>query len=210
MLLLENIKKYYGGFLALEISSLVVGKGLWWLKGENGSGKTTFLKMIAGLHPFSGNIVLENKLSLRKQRQQYVRSVNYAEAEPLYPTFLTAKDLVHLFCYTKGGKVDEAGDMLKRLHVYDAYNEPLGSYSSGMIKKVSLTLAFVGKPKIILLDEPLITIDVKAIEAICDMIKEKSREGVSFIISTHQAIHANQLNFTETLYAENRTITKGQ
>ena len=63
MLQFENIKKYYGSFLALEIPYLSINKGLWWVQGENGSGKTTFLKMIAGLHPFTGDIIL-NKNSV--------------------------------------------------------------------------------------------------------------------------------------------------
>jgi ABC-2 type transport system ATP-binding protein len=208
MLLFENIKKYYGSFLALEIPSLSVEKGLWWLQGENGSGKTTFLKMIAGLHPFTGNVILAENLSLKKQRQQYVKAVNYAEAEPLYPTFLTAKDLVDLFCYTKGGSITSAQEMLKQLHVYEEYNQPIGSYSSGMIKKVSLTLAFIGNPKIILLDEPLITIDTQAVDVICRIIKARSKEGISFIISSHQEIDTSRLDFTGTLYVENRIIVK--
>ncbi|MEJ7684889.1 MAG: ATP-binding cassette domain-containing protein [Segetibacter sp.] len=122
MLQFENIKKYYGSFLALEIPYLLVDKGLWWVQGENGSGKTTFLKMIAGLHPFAGNIILEKQFSLKKQRQQYIKRVNYAEAEPLYPAFLTAKDLTELFCYTKGDDINKAKELLKQLHVYDAYD----------------------------------------------------------------------------------------
>ena len=184
MLQLETIKKYYGNLLAIEISSMSIEKGLWWLQGKNGSGKTTLLKMITGLLPFSGDITLEQKFSLKKQRQQYVKTVNFAEAEPLYPHFLTAKDLVNLYCYTKGGDINKSNDLLKQLHVYDAYTQPLRSYSSGMIKKVSLTLAFIGQPKIILLDEPLITLDPNAVDTICNIIKDKYQEGVSFIITS--------------------------
>jgi len=208
MLQFENIQKYYGSFLALEISSLSIDKGLWWVQGENGSGKTTFLKMIAGLHPFSGDIILDKQYSLKKQRQQYIKSVNYAEAEPLYPTFLTAKDIVQLYCYTKNGDINEAQELLKELHIFNAYKQPLGSYSSGMIKKVSLALAFIGRPKIILLDEPLITIDVNAIDTICSIIRNKHKEGISFIITSHQAIAANQLTFTGSLAAKDKTINK--
>lgn len=206
MLQFESIQKYYNSFLALEIPSLSVNEGTWWVKGENGSGKTTFLKMVAGFHPFKGNIILNNKISLKKHRQQYVRVINYAEAEPLYPLFITGRDLTELFCYTKGGDISKTKELLKRLHVYDAYNQPLGSYSSGMIKKVSLALAFTGEPKLILLDEPLITIDAKAIETICDIITNKQKEGISFIITSHQSIYSNQLSFTGTLMAENKTI----
>ncbi len=164
MLQFENVQKYYGSFLAMNIGALSIDKGVWWLQGENGSGKTTVLKMIAGLHPFSGNILLDNLYNLKKQRQQFIRRVNYAEAEPLYPPFLTAKDLIELYCYTKGGNIKEAIGLLQQLNVFDSYQKPLATYSSGMVKKVSLTLAFIGKPKLILLDEPLITIDTKAVE----------------------------------------------
>ncbi len=207
MLQFENIKKYYGSFLALEIPYLSINKGLWWVQGENGSGKTTFLKMIAGLHPFTGDIILNKKFSLKKQRQQYIKSVNYAEAEPLYPSFLTAEDLVKLYCYTKQGNINEARELLAQLHVYDSYTRPVVSYSSGMIKKLSLTLAFIGQPEIILLDEPLITIDTNAIDIICKIIKDKHKEGISFIITSHQSIPSDQLLFTKRLAAENKTIT---
>ncbi len=208
MLQFENVQKYYGGFLAMNIHSLSIEKGVWWLQGENGSGKTTILKMIAGIHPFNGNIVLDNAYTLKKQRQQFIRRVNYAEVEPLYPPFLTAKDLVELYCYTKGGNINEAEDLLKQLNVFDSYQKALATYSSGMIKKVSLTLAFIGKPKLILLDEPLITIDTQAVDIICMLIKLKQEEDISFIITSHQTINSSQLLFTGTLLAENKTLSK--
>lgn len=207
MLQFEKVKKYYGTFLALDIPTFSLDHGLWWLKGENGSGKTTFLKLIAGLLPFNGDISINNKYSIRKQRQQFVRLVNYAEAEPLYPTFLTARDLVELYVKTKGGDINEARESLKQLNVLDAYERPLGSYSSGMIKKVSIVLAFIGEPEFILLDEPLITIDATSVETICSMINRKSEQGISFIISSHQEVNKQQLTFAGMLKAENRAIT---
>lgn len=207
MLQFEKVKKYYGTFLALDIPTFSLDNGLWWLKGENGSGKTTFLKLIAGLLPFNGDISINNKYSIRKQRQQFVRLVNYAEAEPLYPTFLTARDLVELYVKTKGGDINEARESLKELHVLDAYERPLGSYSSGMIKKVSIVLAFIGEPEFILLDEPLITIDATSVETICSMINRKLEQGISFIISSHQEVNKQQLTFAGMLKAENRAIT---
>jgi ABC-2 type transport system ATP-binding protein len=192
MLQFNNVQKYYGSFLALDIPALTIEEGIWWVQGENGSGKTTFLKMIAGLHPFKGSIVLNDSLNIQKQRQQFVKLVNYAEAEPLYPSFLTAKDLVELYCETKGGNVLFAQELLSKLHVLDAYKKPIGSYSSGMVKKVSLVLAFIGHPKLILLDEPLITIDVSAVATICN----------------HQPLTSDQLVFTGKLAAENKTIIK--
>ena len=206
MLYFEKVQKHYGSFAALDIPSLGLDKGLWWLQGENGSGKTTFMKMIAGLHPFKGDILLEG-YNINKGRQQFIKQISYSEAEPLYPLFLTAKDLITLYCKTKCGSMVDAEEHLRQLHVFDAYTQKLGTYSSGMIKKLSLALAFIGSPKVILLDEPLITIDAAAIETICTIIRGRLEEGVSFIITSHQSIPAQQLTFTGTLKAENRTIT---
>lgn len=208
MLRFENVQKYYGGFLAMSIPSLLIEEGVWWVQGENGSGKTTFLKMIAGLHPFAGNITVDNEFTLKKHRQQFVRLVNYAEAEPLYPAFLTARDLVELYCETKGGNLQQAQELLKQLHVFDAYKKPFGSYSTGMIKKVSLALAFIGDPKVVLLDEPLITIDADAVNIISGIISDKQKSGVSFIITSHQILSSNQLPVSGTLLVQNRTIHK--
>jgi ABC-2 type transport system ATP-binding protein len=206
MLHFKEVKKYYSSFLALDIPQLTIGEGLWWLQGENGSGKTTCLKMIAGLHPFMGDIYINDIYSIKKQRLQFVRRVNYAEAEPLYPPFLTAKDLITLYCKTKKGSIDEAVELLQQLHVFHAYEMKLGTYSSGMIKKLSLVLAFIGAPKFILLDEPFITIDVSALEVICKIIKNKFEQGISFIVTSHQQVHSDQLRFTGTISASDQRI----
>lgn len=203
MLQFEQTEKYYGNHLALQISSLKLSEGLYWLKGENGSGKTTMMKMVAGLHPFKGDILLDG-ISIKKDRNNFLRCVNYGEAEPIYPSFLTAKDLVELYCITKNAEIAESIQRLRDLHIYDAYNNAIGSYSSGMLKKLSIVLAFVGKPKWILLDEPLITIDVAAVALVCEWIKKMRTEmSISFIISSHQSFQDN-IPFTSIIEVQNQ------
>jgi ABC-2 type transport system ATP-binding protein len=96
---------------------------------------------------------------------------------------------------------------LKDLHVYDAYNNAIGSYSSGTLKKLSVVLAFVGNPKWILLDEPLITIDVAAVALVGEWIKQmRSEKGISFIISSHQSFQDN-IPFSAIIEVQNRTAS---
>ncbi|WP_153797084.1 ABC transporter ATP-binding protein [Foetidibacter luteolus] len=206
MLHFENVQKEYGNFLALDIPTLTISKGICWLKGENGSGKTTLLKMVAGLHPFKGDILL-NGLSIKKQRQAYLSQVSYAEAEPLYPSFITAEDLIKLYCQTKKSSIEAARDMLRQFNIHDDYKKPLGAYSSGMLKKLSLVLAFTGSPQLVLLDEPFITIDAEALETTCGIIMQHAAKGGSFIITSHQPVNSGQISFTNILVAENRTIS---
>jgi len=213
MLQFRKVEKYYGAHLALTVPDLNLQKGMYWIQGENGSGKTTFLKMLAGLHPFKGDIFLasgdlglvseggasEKSLSILKDRNEFLKKVNYAEAEPLYPPFLTANDLVELYGATKKADIDAAKQQLEELHILDAYEQTVGTYSSGMVKKLSLVLAFMGNPDWILLDEPLITIDVAAVELVCKWINDwHARKGISFLISSHQSF-ADGLDFTGKL-----------
>ncbi len=206
MLQFDSVQKHYGTFLALDIPSLSIANGVYWLQGENGSGKSTFLKMIGGLHPFAGNISL-NGCSIKKNRVSFLQQVNYAEAETLYPLFLTAKDLVQLYCYTKKSTEQKALVLLEQLHIIDAYQKPVGSYSSGMLKKLSIALAFIGNPKWILLDEPLITVDAEAVAVICSLVNRlHSEEDISFIITSHQPFKTGQLGISQTLSAAHQTI----
>ena len=75
-----------------------------------------------------------------------------------------------------------------------------------MIKKLSLALAFTGNPQLILLDEPLITIDVDAVNIICSMIQGMVEQNISFIITSHQSVEQHQLSFNQTLLAADRTV----
>ncbi|HYH14646.1 MAG TPA: ABC transporter ATP-binding protein, partial [Flavisolibacter sp.] len=84
MLEMTDVKKFYHTRLALQVPILHLDSGIYWIKGKNGSGKTTFLKMVAGLLPFDGDILL-NKVSLKKKPTQYRKQISWAEAEPMYP-----------------------------------------------------------------------------------------------------------------------------
>ena len=190
MLEVIDYKKNYAGHAVLNVSSLQLQPGVYWIRGENGSGKTTFLKSVAGLIPFEGTIRW-NKIDLRKQRTAYVKRVSWAEAEPLYPSFLTGNDLIRFYCSTKGGTKEMRERFTRRLGV-DAYCvDKLQTYSSGMIKKLSLVLSFLGNPELILLDEPFITLDEEAITQLSRLISELSAKGVAFCISSHQELKLN-------------------
>jgi ABC-2 type transport system ATP-binding protein len=209
MLQFNAVQKLYGNFLALDIPSLSVPDGVYWLKGENGSGKTSFLKMIGGLHPFNGDILLDGT-SIKKNRVSFLRQINYAEADPLYPLFLTGKDMVQLYCKTKKADEKKSLALLEQLHIIDAYNKPVGTYSSGMLKKLSLVLAFTGDAKWIMLDEPLITVDADAVAFTCALINSYYAEkGTSFIITSHQPFQQNTLMPTQPMFARDKTIVIG-
>ncbi len=170
----------------LQIENLQLKAGIYWLKGENGTGKTTLLKSIAGLIPFDGNIEVDGLL-LRKQRRLYTQAVSFAEAEPVYPLFLTGDELLQFYLDTKGGDKKESKSIAENLGIAPFLKNKTGTYSSGMMKKLSLLLCFTGTPKLLLLDEPFVTLDVAAVAVLRTLISERSINS-SFLISTHQEL----------------------
>ena len=207
MLQLNNFSKTYQGRAVLRIDSFAFSPGTYWIQGANGSGKSTLLKAIAGVIPFEGDILLAGQLSVKKQAVAYRRLLNFAEAEPLFPGFLTGRELVHLFRTAKNGPPHQEDFYLEGLQMTSYVHEPVGTYSSGMLKKLSLVLAFLGRPTCIVLDEPLNTLDAEAIPVLCSwMVSQKAQQGTSFLLSSHQTFAADALPIMEKLLIEHATL----
>lgn len=205
MLSLHNFQKSFGKQLILEIPELTFEKGIHWIKGKNGSGKSTLFNCLAGLSPYNGKISL-GKIDLRKSPQTYKLKVNYSQSEPLFPEFLTGNDLIKFFAKLKKAPVGQAELLTQQLSVDVYANQPCGTYSSGMTKKLSIVLAFLGEPEWIILDEPLITLDVEAQQLVSKMIAESRLKNVSFLFSTHQDFDNSLIKASNTYKMENRSL----
>lgn len=205
MLHLLNVQKKYVERTILTIPDLEIGEGIYWLKGSNGSGKSTFLKMLSGIIPFEGNIELA-KTNLKKNGVEYRRLVSYAEAEPLYPDFLTGEDLVGFFNSVRKSDKKYSNSLVERFGIVHYYKNPIGTYSSGMAKKLSLVLAFIGKAKFIFLDEPFVTLDTATVSILLATIREFNSQGSNFIFTSHQAPETHALPLRSEMIAQNNTV----
>jgi ABC-2 type transport system ATP-binding protein len=202
MLQFANVYKTYDQQPVLEISSLKLERNIYWLQGINGSGKTTFLSMLAGLIPFKGDILLDG-INLRENPLSYRRLVNFAEAEPLYPDFITGLELVSFYQDIRKAASVQTDLLVNLFKMHRFLSMPVGTYSSGMIKKLSLLLAFIGKPSLILLDEPLATLDEGSIHVLPDLIRAYNKEfKTCFIFSSHQPFKSYSLAINKILINE--------
>ena len=201
MIRLHQVEKRYDGKSVLKIPELQIEKGIYWVSGINGSGKTTFLKILAGITPFNGDAFL-NDISIKKQPVDYRRLVSFAEAEPLYPSFITGSDLVSFYQDIRRASDQRVNKLIAFSGLGQNLETQIGTYSSGMVKRLSLLLAFIGHVSLILLDEPLATLDVEAVHSLPDLINEYKQEyGTSFIFSSHQPF------LSETLVNRELVIT---
>ncbi|WP_443946142.1 ABC transporter ATP-binding protein [Pedobacter sp. AW1-32] len=206
MLQLSHFKKSYNGNLVLKIENLLLPKGIYWLQGRNGTGKSTFLKSIGGIISFKGNISVLDK-DLKKQHADYLKQVNFAAAEPMFPEFLTGMEMVKMFAEAKHAPAKQEDLRIKEMGMHTYINQPVGTYSSGMLKKLSLVLAFIGHPKLTLLDEPLNALDVESLSVLYKWINKAYQEnGTSFILSSHQEIQVQNLPESKLLLIENNEL----
>ncbi len=204
---IQNFSKRFNDHLILEVSHQEFLPGVYWIKGENGSGKTTLFKSMAGIIPFEGEIAFQDGIEIKKDPQVYRKRVNYSEAEPTYPGFLTAKDMIRFIGKVKNESIENQETYTKTFGVDGFFDKPCETFSSGMMKKLSLVMAFFGDPKLIILDEPLITLDEQARNILFDLIRTKVKSGnTTFLISSHQSISASDLEIIQTLKIENKKL----
>lgn len=210
MLHLKKVYKSFGDNTVLAIDDQCLETGIYWLKGVNGSGKSTLLNVLAGLLPFKGDVVLNETIPLHKEPVAYRRLVNYAPAEPVYPSFISGQSLIDFACSLKKGDAGALATVRESLGIGGYLINPAGSYSSGMLKKLSLLMAFAGKPSWILLDEPFTTLDTVSQQALAKLIQAQHAKGVSFIITSHHDPETAHLRFSGVFTVRNQQLQQDQ
>lgn len=189
MIQFRQVKKAYHQRTILHIPQLELHSGLYRIKGANGSGKTTLLKMVAGIIPFEGDILLQ-QVSMHRRPVQYRQQISWAEAEPQYPSFITGTQLLKLYLNIRRLPWSQAEPLLAAWDMQTWIDMPTGTYSAGMTKKLSLVLALCSNTPVMVLDEPLITLDAAAVQVLCEHVLQMQQQGTLFLMSSHQQLDA--------------------
>jgi len=205
MLTLRKFTKRYGGEPVLNVDEHSFGSGIHWIRGENGSGKSTLLKCVAGLLAYEGEIEIQS-VNQRRRPLEYRRVVNFAEAEPNFPSFLTPKDLIHFVGKCKGAKQSQRENYVRLFGVDHYFDKPCETLSSGMRKKVSLVMAFLGAPQVIALDEPFITLDDQASETLARVMVELVANETIILVASHEEVNAPGLSLASRITVKNKTL----
>ena len=158
--------------------------------------------MLAGLIPFKGNIHLDG-INLHKDPVSYRSLVHFAEAEPLYPDFLSGHELVGFYQEIRKAATVQIDMLINLFKMHHFLKSSIGTYSSGMAKKLSLMLAFIGRPSLVLLDEPLAMLDAGSVHILPELINAYHKEfKTGFIFSSHQPMNMLSLKTNEILITD--------
>jgi ABC-2 type transport system ATP-binding protein len=190
MIEIQQLTKQYGAFTAVRALDLVVPAGeLFGFLGPNGAGKTTTMRMIAGiLQPTAGSIRIAGH-DLRTDPLRAKRALGFIPDRPFIYEKLTGIEFLRfsagLYGET-GPEVDTRGMELLALFDLEPWRDELvESYSHGMRQKLIIASAFVHRPAVIVVDEPMVGLDPKSSKILKELFREYTRRGHTVMMSTH-------------------------
>lgn len=190
MIRLSNLVKRYGDFTAVASIDLEVPRGeLFGFLGPNGAGKTTTLRMIAGiLRPTSGSIHIGG-IDLTADPIAAKSRLGFIPDRPFIYEKLTGGEFLRFVAglYDQEGPQVEhrARELLALFDLEEWRDELVESYSHGMRQKLIISSAFVHRPEVIVVDEPMVGLDPKAARILKDLFREYCNRGHTIMMSTH-------------------------
>ena len=183
----NQLTKSYGKFTALDHADITVYRGdIYGLIGRNGAGKTTIMKIVAGLaEPTEGSYSIFGKSGYAAEKEK--RRIGTLIENPAFFGNMTAYQNLRYYCYQKGitdlKQIDEA---LELVHLTNVKNKKFRKFSLGMKQRLGIAFAVLDNPDLVILDEPINGLDPIGISELRDTFRKLNQErGITLIISCH-------------------------
>jgi len=191
MIQLEHLTKKFGDLVAVDDLSLTIGRGEFFaMLGPNAAGKTTTIKMLAGLiKPTVGRACIAG-FDIQQQPLEARRRLAYVPDFPFLYDKLTPWEFLRftgrLFHLPEPRIEANADVLIARFHLLEFAHRPLEGLSHGTRQRVAIASALLHEPEVFIVDEPMVGLDPQHARVVKDVLKEKSRAGMTVLVSTHQ------------------------
>jgi len=189
-LTINNLSKTYSnGVNALDNVSLTVPNGLFGLLGPNGAGKSTLMRTIATLQEADAGEIHMDDLNVLIQKQELKQNLGYLPQEfGFYPRD-KAIDLLDQLSLLKGisiksERMEQVEYLLRKVNLWDARNQRIGTFSGGMKQRFGIAQALLGNPKLVIVDEPTAGLDPYERRRFHNLLAEIGKD-IIVILSTH-------------------------
>ncbi|MFT4415578.1 ABC transporter ATP-binding protein [Fredinandcohnia humi] len=210
--LIQKVSKSFGKKVVLDEIDLTIGEGqIYGFIGPSGAGKTTLVKMIVGMDiPDYGTIHVLNK---KMPNLEILQDIGYmAQSDALY-TELTGRENLSFFASLyKLNKVETKQRIdytASLVNLTEDINKKVATYSGGMKRRLSLAIALIQNPKILILDEPTVGIDPELrLNIWNELLRMKKEEGKTIIVTTHVMDEAEKCDFI-ALVRDGKILTRG-
>ncbi len=182
-----GLTKHYKGVQALTDLTLDVPSGtVFGFLGPNGAGKTTALKVLAGLARSTGGSATINGVPV-SAAGEHRRQLGYLAQDPRFYGWMTGRETLRYVARFRGADADREGwitNLLDRVGIAEAGDRRTSTYSGGMRQRLGIAQALVGRPAVLLLDEPVSALDPIGRKDVLDLMRELKGETTVFY-STH-------------------------
>ena len=209
MIEIKNVTKKYGDNIALKDITFNVNDGeIFGFIGHNGAGKTTLIKAIVGIHKFDNGEILINGKSIINDPISCKKEMAFVPDNPELYEQMKAIDFINFICdiYEVSQDIREKNikKYAKLFEIENNLNDTIESFSHGMKQKIAIIAALAHEPKILIMDEPFVGLDPKAVFDIKEIMNEMIKEGKIIFFSTHI------LDVAEKLCSRVAIIKKGE
>ncbi len=187
---IEHLSKTYpNGLQALKDVTLTIPKGMFGLLGPNGAGKSTLMRTLATLQEADAGTAMLGTMDVLRDKDAVRKTLGYLPQEfGVYPK-VSAQDLLDHFCVLKGViSRAERRDLVERLltqtNLWESRHRRLGGFSGGMRQRFGIAVALIGKPALIIVDEPTAGLDPAERVRFLNLLSELGENSI-VILSTH-------------------------
>jgi ABC-2 type transport system ATP-binding protein len=210
LLVVESVTKRYGETLAVDGVSLRVAAGeVYALLGANGAGKSTLIRMMTGLsEPDSGSVTVCGE-EMQRHPLAAKRRVGYLPEELYFYQRLTGREYLRLVAGLKGADAGLAAEEAEFFELKAVEGKWVGGYSLGMRKKLGLAAAFLGSPRVLVLDEPLNGLDVEMMRKLRLRVRSERGRGAAFVVSSHVMSFVERAADRAGVMSRGRVVAEG-
>ena len=192
----KGLTKQYGDKEVVKDVDLKVPRAhVYGFMGPNGAGKSTTLKMILGLiRKSAGQVTIDGISVNRKNRIEVLRETGSLIESPSYYGHLTGKENLEIVQTLKNVPEQEIDQVLKLVRMESQQNKRVREYSLGMKQRLGLAEALLGRPELLILDEPTNGLDPAGIQEMRELIRElPKRMGMTVLVSSHLLSEIDQM-----------------
>jgi ABC-2 type transport system ATP-binding protein len=198
MIRLSHVTKSFGHFNAVEDCSLEIQAGEFFgFLGPNGAGKTTTIRMMVGLYaPTSGHVLIDG-VDVVAEPVNAKLHLGYIPDQPFIYEKLTGREFLYFSAGLYRMRHHDATERIRwcteRLEIDSWIDQRAEHYSQGMRQRISIAAALLHRPKVLIIDEPMVGLDPRSAALVRALFQEQSRDGVAVFMSTHLLPIAEQL-----------------
>lgn len=214
IVLVDGVTKDFGGKIAVKDLSFSVPAGqICGLLGPNGAGKTTLFRLLMGILKATRGRLLVDGLDAFEDRVDAKRRIGYLPDEPIFYSYLSAREILELSAAMHGIDPDKAIERIEpvitRMKLADEMDNYAEDYSRGMKKKLGLLLAMLHQPRLLILDEPTNGLDVESTRLFYELIGEAAAAGTTILFSTHLMDHVTRLCSHAVVISQGQLVARG-